>query len=56
MTYINHFADGPDIGGPLDPTITGPVPRARADADQDGDIDSGDLEWLVEFLVGSGAP
>ncbi|NUP90495.1 MAG: hypothetical protein HUU25_11865 [Candidatus Sumerlaeia bacterium] len=28
----------------------------RADADQDGDIDAGDLKWLVDFLVGSGAP
>jgi len=52
VTYINHFNDDPDIGGPTDPTITGPVPKARADADQDGDIDQDDLDWLIDFLLG----
>jgi hypothetical protein len=51
VTYINHFNDDPDIGGPTDPTITGPVPKARADADQDGDIDQDDLQWLIEYLL-----
>jgi hypothetical protein len=52
VTYTNHFVDDPGLGGPTDPTIAGPVPRARADADQDGDIDPDDLSWLVDFLLG----
>jgi hypothetical protein len=52
VTYTNHFGDDPGLGGPTDPTIAGPVPRARADADQDGDIDGDDLSWLVGFLLG----
>jgi hypothetical protein len=44
VTLVNHL-DGTR-------SIRGPVPLARADADQDGGIDEGDLEWLVEFLLG----
>jgi hypothetical protein len=44
VIYISHLAAAP--------IIAGPVPRARADADQDGKIDKSDLEWLVEFLLG----
>jgi hypothetical protein len=51
VTYINHFNDDPDVGGPTDPTINGPVPRARADANQDGTIDEDDLAWLINFLL-----
>ncbi|NUP89663.1 MAG: hypothetical protein HUU25_07565 [Candidatus Sumerlaeia bacterium] len=30
VTYINHFADGPDIGGPLDSPGPGPTPTRTA--------------------------
>jgi hypothetical protein len=33
------------------PTIAGPVPRARADANQDGNITQEDLIWLINFLL-----
>ncbi|MBN1476961.1 hypothetical protein JXA47_09420, partial [Candidatus Sumerlaeota bacterium] len=56
VTYLNHFNDPGvyDPWEPLSPRIRGPVPEARADANQDGEITWDDLEWLVEFLLNSG--
>jgi hypothetical protein len=44
VKLVNHLDGTSDI--------TGPVPLARADATQDGEIDGDDLEWLVDFLLG----
>ena len=54
VTYLNHFNDDGTYPAwhPLSPQIRGPMPTARADADQDGDIDADDLSWLLDFLLG----
>ncbi|MBN1478477.1 dockerin type I repeat-containing protein, partial [Candidatus Sumerlaeota bacterium] len=55
VTYLNHLNDRGDFEEwhPLSPLIRGPVPKARADANQDGEITWGDLEWLLQFLLES---
>ncbi|MBN1478485.1 hypothetical protein JXA47_17160 [Candidatus Sumerlaeota bacterium] len=40
--------------GNVSPRIIGPVPEARADANQDGELTRDDQEWLLDFLLSSG--
>jgi hypothetical protein len=53
VTYLNHFNDKGiyETWHPLSPQILGPVPEARADANQDGELTIDDLDTLMEILL-----